>query len=125
MPPPVSDGLTIHIIEANTIRKELIVTEILKRKVNVIGIYRLVMKAGSDNFRESSIIDILKGLQSHDIKVVLYEPSLFDSEFYGAKVIKDFNDFVSTSEIIVANRVTDELLDCKDKVFSRDIFHVS
>lgn len=110
-------------IEANTIRKELIVSEILKRKVKVVGVYRLVMKAGSDNFRESSIIDILKGLQSHNIKVVLYEPYLQEDEFLGVKVIRNLDDFIKSSEIVVANRITAELLKYDIEIFSRDIYH--
>ena len=118
----VPQSLISSIVESNKIRKEFIASEITNMKPKAIGFYRLVMKEGSDNFRESSIQDIIKIIIASGIKVFLYEPNYFKNSYLGAKVIKNLDDFVSKSDLIVANRLSEDLTDHKDKIYSRDIF---
>ena len=94
----------------------------IRDRPEVVGIYRLVMKAGSDNFRTSSIQGVMKRIKAKGIKVQVYEPVLEETSFFGSDVITDLNVFRQTSDIIVANRITDEISVCIEKVFSRDIF---
>ena len=110
------------IVSANKVRKDVIADDLLLKNHNVYGIYRLAMKKGSDNFRESAILGIMKRLKAKGKEVVVYEPSLKESTFFNSPVIQSFDEFVSLSEIIVANRFDRELDKYRRKVYSRDIF---
>lgn len=110
------------IVEANTTRKDFIAEQILAKKPKVVGVYRLTMKANSDNFRYSSIQGIMKRLKGKGIEVIVFEPTLNDKEFFHSKVIKDFEEFKKKSDVIISNRFEPELNDIKDKIYTRDIF---
>ena len=121
----VPNSLINAIVDANSMRKDFIADSIISKNPKVVGVYRLIMKSGSDNFRESSIQGIIKRIKSKGIKVVIYEPILIekgDNELFHSKVIGDLNEFKQMSDVIVANRMADELQDEKDKVYTRDIF---
>jgi UDPglucose 6-dehydrogenase len=118
----VPQNLIYAIVEANTTRKDFIANEILKLKPKVIGIYRLIMKAGSDNFRASSIQGIMKRIKAKGIQVIVYEPALKDVEFYNSKVVNDLDAFKRDADVIIANRKTDALADVAEKVYTRDLF---
>ena len=118
----VPNNLIRAVVEANTTRKDFIADSILKRQPKVVGIYRLIMKAGSDNFRTSSIQGIMKRLKAKGIEVVVYEPVLEEDIFFNSRVIRDLDNFKSISDIVVANRWADEILDVRDKVYTRDLF---
>ena len=118
----VPQNLIEAIVKSNATRKEFIVDEVLSKKPSIVGIYRLTMKAGSDNFRASAILDIIKGLKANNQKVIIYEPTLKDSEYNGCKIVNDLNQFKAESSIIMANRVTDEIRDEKGKIYTRDLF---
>jgi len=118
----VPQNLVQAIVDSNTTRKDFIANEILKMKPSVVGIYRLIMKAGSDNFRASSIQGVMKRLKAKGVEVVVYEPVLSEQTFYNSRVVKDFAEFKRISDVIVANRVVGEIQDVKDKVYSRDLF---
>ena len=118
----VPQNLIHAIVEANTTRKDFIADEILKRKPKVVGVYRLIMKAGSDNFRASSIQGIIKRIKAKGIPVIVYEPALEDVEFYNSKVVKDLDAFKRDADVIIANRKTDVLADVAEKVYTRDLF---
>ena len=118
----VPNNIIQAIVEANTTRKDFIAEQILGRQPKVVGIYRLTMKAHSDNFRYSSIQGIMKRIKSHGINVVVYEPSLKEKSFYNSEVIDDFETFKKISDVIVANRMEDVLHDVEDKVYTRDLF---
>lgn len=118
----VPQNLINAIVQSNSTRKDFIAESIIKLKPNVVGIYRLVMKAGSDNFRASSIQGVMKRIKAKGIEVVVYEPALHDAEFYKSKVINNLNEFKQKSDVIVSNRMTLELFDVKSKVYTRDIF---
>lgn len=109
-------------VEANEMRKDFIASDILARKPATVGVYRLIMKAGSDNFRESSIIGIIDRLRAADVTVIVYEPNLKDEAFGGVTLVNNFDDFVAQSDVIVANRLSDELSVAGDKVYTRDLF---
>lgn len=110
------------IVSSNKTRKDFIVEEILKLKPKVVGIYRLIMKEGSDNFRSSSILDIIKGLKTKDVKIVIYEPKLDVENFHNEKVLIDLNSFKEISDVIVANRYDKCLEDVSNKCFTRDVY---
>ncbi|MDT2767086.1 nucleotide sugar dehydrogenase [Lactococcus raffinolactis] len=111
------------IVESNEIRKQFIVDQVLKDNPRTVGIYRLTMKAGSDNFRQSSIIDVMEIIRDRGVEVVIYEPTLEDETFEEMILINDLRKFKKTSDVIVANRVTDDLADVHDKVYTRDLYN--
>jgi UDPglucose 6-dehydrogenase len=119
----VSNNIIKAIVDANDTRKEFIANQILKNNPSKVGVYRLIMKSGSDNFRSSAIQDIIKMLQAKGVEVVIYEPVLKNDEFEGIKVIKDLDKFKNMSDIIVTNRFEDDLEDVKEKVYTRDVFN--
>ena len=120
----IPQKLMAAIIESNELRKKFIADKIVEMKPQVVGIYRLVMKEGSDNFRESSIQDVIKFITSKEIKVIIFEPLVGDDSFEGLEVVNDFEEFSMQSEIILANRMNNELNSVCDKVFTRDIFNL-
>jgi UDPglucose 6-dehydrogenase len=118
----VPQNLIDAIVEANTTRKDFIANSVLKLNPKVVGVYRLVMKAGSDNFRASSIQGIMKRLKAKGVEVIVYEPALHEPDFYRSRVVNDLEAFKREADVIVANRVTDDIRDVVDKVYSRDLF---
>ena len=118
----VPQNLMHAIVESNRTRKDFVADDILKRNPKVVGIYRLVMKAGSDNFRASSIQGVMKRLKAKGVEVVVYEPVLDASDFFHSRVIKDLAEFKQVADVIVANRVVEELTDVPHKVYTRDLF---
>ena len=118
----VPQNLIHAIVESNTTRKDFIATSILKRNPKIVGIHRLVMKSGSDNFRSSSIQGIMKRIKAKGIEVIVYEPALKETEFYRSRVVNDLAQFKKEADLIVANRITADITDVADKVYSRDLF---
>lgn len=118
----VPQNLMHAIVESNRTRKDFVADDILKRNPNVVGIYRLVMKAGSDNFRASSIQGIMKRLKAKGVEVVVYEPVLDAPDFFKSRVIQDLEEFKKISDVIVANRVVNEIEDVLPKIYTRDLF---
>lgn len=118
----VPSNLIKAIVDSNTTRKDFIANSILARNPKVVGIYRLVMKSGSDNFRASAIQGVMKRIKAKGIEVVVYEPALEEDNFFHSRVINDLNEFKKISDVIVANRRSDNLQDVVDKVFTRDLF---
>lgn len=118
----VPQNLIHAIVESNRTRKDFIADHILQRRPRVVGLYRLVMKAGSDNFRASSIQGVMKRLKAKGLDVIVYEPALHQPEFFHSRVIGDLDAFKREADVIVANRLTDELQDVPDKLYSRDLF---
>ncbi|MFV5212925.1 nucleotide sugar dehydrogenase [Azonexus caeni] len=118
----VPQNLIRAIVDANTTRKDFVAFEIIRKNPRVVGIYRLVMKSGSDNFRASSIQGIMKRLKARGIEVVVFEPGLSDDEFYRSRVIRDLAAFKQQADLIVANRMSDEISDVAAKVYTRDLF---
>jgi UDPglucose 6-dehydrogenase len=118
----VPNNIIGAIVDSNTTRKDFIAESILKREPKVVGIYRLIMKSGSDNFRASSIQGIMKRLKAKGIEVVVYEPVLEETEFFHSKVIQSLEEFKTISDVIVSNRMVSELNDVTDKVYTRDLF---
>ena len=118
----VPQTLIKAIVSSNSTRKSFIAEEILKRSPNVVGFYRLVMKAGSDNFRSSAIQGIMKRIKAKGVEVVVYEPELDAAEFFGSKVLRDLDQFKEISDVIVANRKAECLIDVDEKCFSRDVY---
>jgi len=118
----VPSNLIKAIVDSNRTRKDFIADKIIERKPKIVGIHRLVMKSGSDNFRASAIQGIMKRIKAKGIEVVVYEPVLKESTFFNSQVIQDLEAFKSISDVIVANRLSDEIEDVADKVFTRDLF---
>lgn len=118
----VPNNLIKAIVEANRTRKDFISEAIIAKNPKVVGIYRLVMKAGSDNFRASAIQGIMKRIKARGIEVVVYEPVLKEQQFYNSKVIQELEEFKKVSDVIVANRIASEIEDVEEKVFTRDLF---
>lgn len=118
----VPQNLIHAIVESNTTRKDFVAEDILKRSPKTVGVYRLIMKAGSDNFRASSIQGIMKRIKAKGIEVVIYEPALQETEFYNSRVLTDLDEFKRTADVIVCNRMAEVLEDVKNKVYTRDIF---
>jgi UDPglucose 6-dehydrogenase len=118
----VPQNLINAIVQANTTRKDFIAEEIINLNPKVVGVYRLIMKEGSDNFRSSSIQGIMKRIKAKGIEVVLYEPEMAEEEFFNSPVIRDLEEFKSYSDVIVSNRFSSELTDVMDRVYSRDLF---
>lgn len=119
----VPSNLIEAIVKSNTTRKDFIADSIIKQNPKIVGVYRLVMKSGSDNFRSSAIQGVMKRIKAKGIEVVVYEPVIEANEFYKSRVIKDLEEFKKISDIIIANRLSSALLDVNDKVFTRDIFN--
>jgi UDPglucose 6-dehydrogenase len=117
----VPNSIISAIVDANTTRKDHVAAAIVKLNPKVVGIYRLIMKAGSDNFRASSIQGIMKRIKAKGIEVIVYEPVLEEAEFFHSKVINDLNAFKALSDVIVANRLVDDIRDVADKVYTRDL----
>lgn len=118
----VPQNMIRAIVDANTTRKDFIAAQIVAKSPKVVGVYRLVMKAGSDNFRQSSIQGIMKRIKAKGIEVIVYEPALEAADFFRSRVVRDLVAFKSEADVIIANRATDDLADVADKVFTRDLF---
>jgi UDPglucose 6-dehydrogenase len=118
----VPNNIIGAIVDANRTRKDHIADMIIKRQPKIVGIYRLTMKMDSDNFRQSAIQGVMKRIKAKGIEVVVFEPALHEDEFYSSRVIKDFDEFKKISDVIVANRLSDEIRDVVDKVYTRDLF---
>ena len=118
----VPNNIVGAIVDANRTRKDFIAESIMKRSPKTVGIYRLIMKAGSDNFRASAIQGIMKRLKAKGIEVVVFEPVLEDEYFFSSKVYSDLEEFKAVSDVIVSNRMVDDIADVADKVYTRDLF---
>jgi len=119
----VPNNLISAIVDANSTRKDFIADSIISKNPKVVGIHRLIMKNDSDNYRTSSIQGVMKRIKAKGIKVVIYEPALKENEFFHSKVIKDLHEFKKLSDLIVANRMSEDLKDVKDKVYTRDLYN--
>jgi UDPglucose 6-dehydrogenase len=119
----VPNSLISAIVDANTIRKDFVADSIISKNPKVVGVHRLIMKSGSDNYRASSIQGVIKRIKAKGIKVIIYEPEIKEVEFFHSKVIKDLDEFKKQSDIIVANRMSEDISDVKDKVYTRDLFN--
>jgi UDPglucose 6-dehydrogenase len=119
----VPNALIGAIVDSNSTRKDFIADSIIAKNPKVVGVYRLIMKSGSDNYRASSIQGIMKRIKAKGIKVIVYEPVVEEDEFFHSKVIRDLDEFKKLSDLIVANRMSDDIRDVKDKVYTRDLFN--
>lgn len=120
----VPQNLIQAIVASNTTRKDFVASEVLKRRPRVVGIHRLAMKAGSDNFRASSILGVMKRIKAKGVEVIIYEPLLEEDRLFNSRIVRDLDAFKAEADVIIANRVSDELADVTDKVYSRDLFGV-
>lgn len=120
----VPQNLIQAIVASNTTRKDFVASEVLKRGPRVVGIHRLAMKAGSDNFRASSILGVMKRIKAKGVEVIVYEPLIEEDMLFNSRVVRDLAAFKAEADVIIANRVTEELADVADKVYSRDLFGV-
>ena len=118
----VPQNLIQAIVDANTTRKDFVAESIVSRDPKVVGVYRLIMKSGSDNFRASAIQGVMKRIKAKGIEILVYEPELEEPEFFRSRVVKDLQEFKRISDVIIANRKSDELLDVDEKVYTRDLF---
>jgi UDPglucose 6-dehydrogenase len=118
----VPQNLIQAIVSSNSTRKDFVASEILKKKPRVVGIYRLVMKADSDNWRASSIQGIMKRIKAKGVEVIVYEPMFLEDNFFNSRVVTDFDIFKSQADLIISNRMSSELNDVSDKVYTRDLF---
>lgn len=118
----VPQRLISAVVDANTVRKDYIASQILRKNPDIVGIYRLIMKAGSDNFRQSAVFEIIEQLRGQGVKILIYEPGLDAAEYMGIPVEKQFDIFARESDIIVANRMNEELVWVRDKVYTRDLY---
>ena len=119
----IPNSLISAIVEANSVRKDFIANSIINKNPKVVGVYRLIMKSGSDNYRESSVQGVMKRIKAKGISVIVYEPVLKEEQFYNSKVIKSLEEFKKLSDVIIANRITEEIKDIESKVYTRDIFN--
>jgi UDPglucose 6-dehydrogenase len=118
----VPQNIMQAIVDSNTTRKDFIAAEIVKRNPKVVGIHRLVMKSGSDNFRASSIQGIMKRVKAKGIEVIVFEPALREDKFFNSRVISNLEQFKTEADVILANRMTDDIIDIAHKVYTRDLF---
>lgn len=119
----VPQNIMSAIVDANRTRKDHMADMIIKKNPRIVGIYRLTMKTDSDNFRQSAIQGVMKRIKAKGIEVVVYEPALDEDDFYNSRVIKDFEELKKIADVIVANRLSDEIKDVEEKVYTRDIFN--
>ncbi len=118
----IPQNLIQAIVDSNTTRKDFVAFDIIKRDPRVVGVYRLIMKSGSDNFRSSSIQGIMKRIKARGIKIIIYEPTLAEPDFFNSPVYADFEAFKRDADLIISNRMSDQLRDVADKVYTRDLF---
>jgi UDPglucose 6-dehydrogenase len=118
----IPQNLMRAIVDSNTTRKDFVADSVMRRGPRTVGVYRLIMKSGSDNFRSSSIQGVMRRLRARGVSLIVYEPVLNESEFEGAPVMADLAAFKRSSDVILANRLTDDLADVGDKVYTRDLF---
>ena len=116
------ENIISAIVESNRTRKDHIANMIIKRNPKVVGIYRLTMKSGSDNFRASAIQGVMKRIKGKGIEVIVYEPTVKEDNFFNSKVVNDLNEFKKLSDVIIVNRIDDNIKDVENKIYTRDIF---
>ena len=118
----VPNNIVAAIVEANRTRKDFIAERIIEKNPKIVGVYRLTMKTNSDNFRQSSIQGVMKRIKAKGIEVVVYEPAMKEETFFNSRVIRDLKEFKEMSDVILANRCSDEIADVMDKVYTRDLY---